>query len=221
MNAILGFLIVALFIAFIAGMAKPELFIKSSTIEHKRWIIFGVWFFASLLLSQIPSNGSSTDTVTDVDKEETPLVTVVPEDDNWTYTEERDEMTDKVTYTATCVSCDYTELKPPFDGQEIYLTMQCRQSAQYGKDVILSIPAGMFNLGVNGTKVKVRFDEGVMKTYFANGASDNSYNHLFIKNSSDFTNNLKQSKKVLVAVEFFDNGNFTYHFNTEGLKWNH
>jgi len=148
--------------------------------------------------------------------------TAIPvEEEIWSYSEDKDELTGKTTYFAQAVSENYTTFDFPYNHTPIYLTLNIRKSPRYGTDVYLTIPEGQFHTNYDGTYISVRFDNGSVARYSCSEPSDNSSTVLFINGAKGFIKKLKSSKECRISAEFYQNGSPTFTFKTEGLKWNH
>lgn len=139
---------------------------------------------------------------------------------SWDYSESIDEMTDKMTYFATIESENSVDFDFPYEGgSTLYFTL--RQSPQYGNDIYIQISKGQFNSGVNGTNIKMRFDDNEFFTVHCNQPSDYSQDLLFLQGYKKIVNQLKNSEKMKISVEFFNEGERTFSFKTADLQWNH
>jgi hypothetical protein len=135
---------------------------------------------------------------------------------NWSYAEEKDPMTDKVRYFATCTSVNLVDFAFPYDGGS-YLKILIRK--MNGKDeVILTITKGQFINSYSGS-VKIKFDEEPVKSYSFNEASDGSSDVIFLNVSNGIIAKLKKAKKVKIQPEFYQAGQTVFQFDVEGLKW--
>lgn len=69
--------------------------------------------------------------------------------------------------------------------------------------------------------VNVRFDEDKAKAYSYLDSSDGSATVIFISEPDKFISRLKTAKTLLIQAEFFNEGNITMKFLTDGFKWEH
>src|SRR3546814_16030829 len=67
--------------------------------------------------------------------------------------------------------------------------------------------------------VSVKFDDQPIKRYACDGTSDGSSDIAFLSNESGFLANLKKSKKVIIAAEFYQQGNQQFAYDTAGWDW--
>ena len=139
----------------------------------------------------------------------------------WQYSEETDEMTDKTNYFAQIGSENTADFDFPYEGgSKLWLTL--RNHAEYGKDICIQISRGQFNANIiDGQTVTLRFDDEKPFTVTGMPASDGSMDLLFLRNYKKIAEKLKTAKKLLIKVEFFQEGNRTFTFDVEGLQWEH
>ena len=154
-------------------------------------------------------SGSSASTATDAPK--------AP--DNWTYSSDTDKMTSKVVYYAETPAKDGLKLKFPYEGSTGYLSLVNRSGKP---NVVIGVSKGQILAAnaIDGGHILVRFDEDPAEKYSVVGASDGSTETVFINNEDKFLKRLKTSKKLLVEIEFYDNGSQQMEFNTSNLVWN-
>ena len=140
------------------------------------------------------------------------------EEQSWTYSDDTDKMTSKVSHFATITSTNELSLSPPYDGfNQAHLTLRKRRGVV---DAVLEIDKGQFITGVYGTDVKVRFDKNRASTVYCEKAADYNPKVLYIE-SSQFIANIKRSKKLLIEATIYEAGDQQIEFNTTGLKWNY
>lgn len=140
---------------------------------------------------------------------------------NWSYSQDKDELTGKTSYFASVTSDNSVNFDFPYNDQPIYLTVTIRKSPRYGTDVYISVPNGQFNTGIDGTTISVRFDDGKVGRYSCNPPSDGSSTILFINNAKSFIKKMKASKECRISAEFYQEGTPTFIFKTDGLEWHH
>lgn len=133
----------------------------------------------------------------------------------WDYRTIPDEMRDKPTLMACKTSDTPVRLEWPYETQMPELCI--RQSAQFGLDAIVRLPAGgQFTCrAYSGCSVNIRFDDGAVQKFIAAEAADGSSDTLFIRNAQRFLTALKNSKIVRVEAEFYQAGMQTMTFDTE------
>ncbi|KPH10860.1 hypothetical protein [Chryseobacterium sp. ERMR1:04] len=138
--------------------------------------------------------------------------------DNWTYTQDEDKMEGTKYDFAKAESTNKVELKFPYDGG-ITAGITLRNNGKES-EAMLTLSKGRFMTSIGGNKtVKVKFDDQPAKEYTYGSPNDGSGNVIFLDNSKDFIKKIKDSKKAMLEVTFFQEGAQIFEFNTEGLKW--
>ncbi|PLK22266.1 hypothetical protein C0V72_15855 [Porphyrobacter sp. TH134] len=95
-----------------------------------------------------------------------------------------------------------------------------RQSPQYGFDILVGVESGQIMCNsYSRSYINVKFDDGPIQRYGCNDASDGTSNMVFVEGAKGFLGKLKDSKKVIVEAEFFQNGMQQLAFDTANLKW--
>lgn len=148
------------------------------------------------------ANSESTNPETTANDSIVPTVGNNATESQWKYSEEKDEMTDKTAYFATVTSENSVDFGFPYDGGS-KLIFTLRDSPKYGKDAILKIDKGQFNIKYNATKVSIRFDEDQPMTVSCNSASDSSMDVLFLTNYQKVVKRIKTAKTMKISAEFF------------------
>lgn len=136
----------------------------------------------------------------------------------WSKLSLTDDLTKKKIHIAYLESEDKAYFDFPYNGGST-LTLTLRNHPQHGKDVYLEISKGQFLNSVNGTDIKVRFDDGQVMTFNAKRSKTQESNTIFIKNYSKFVSALKKSKTCIIQAPFFHEGNRTFNFKTQNLDW--
>ncbi|MGQ0739123.1 MAG: hypothetical protein ACT4OJ_08710 [Bacteroidota bacterium] len=140
----------------------------------------------------------------------------VKEEINWDYSEEKDEMTEKVRYFASCISTNTAYFDFPYDGGSNLNLLIRKMNGR--NEVILRISKGQFGSSYSST-VKIKFDEEQPKIYGFNEAADGSSDYIFLNGGPSIILKLKNSKKVKIQPPFYQEGQVVFEFNTDGLKW--
>lgn len=174
------------------------------------------------LVTLITSCGPSqnTDKTTASGKTDTSSVAPDIDEKGWKYSEEDDKMTSKKTFYAQVDAKELLEFKAPYSGgATATLTIRNRGGEN---DVFLSVTTGqMLTTSFQSTSYRVRFDDQPLQNYEFVGPSDNSTTLVFVNNATKFIKNLKKAKKVILEIEFFQEGLRPIEFNVADLKWNH
>lgn len=142
--------------------------------------------------------------------------TTTIETNNWEYHETIDKMTSKPTKFAQILSNESLNLKFPYDGSN-YGQLTLRK--MNGLNIYLSIDKGQISGGYENNFITVRFDQEKPIKFSYSEPQDGSSNFIFIDNESRFLSKLKKSKKTLISIPLYHEGNQILEFNTEDLKW--
>lgn len=135
---------------------------------------------------------------------------------NWKYHQSIDKMTSKPTKFAEIMSNESLDLKFPYDGVNYgQLTLRNKD----GLNIYLGIDKGQISGGYDNNFIMVRFDEEKPIKFSYNEPQDGSSNFIFIDNEVKFLSKLKNSKKVLISLPLYNDGNQILEFNTVDLKW--
>lgn len=67
--------------------------------------------------------------------------------------------------------------------------------------------------------VRIKFNDAAPAAYSAVGPSDGSTTAIFITNSARFVSNVKHASRIIIEVEFYENGRQQIVFDTNGLEW--
>lgn len=128
------------------------------------------------------------------------------ENKTWTYSSDTDKMSGKTTEFAYTTSINTEELNIPYEGGTT-MDITIRNHPRMGTDAYISVNQGLFNHVYNENSITVKFDNEAPKKYSVTEPSDNSYDMFFLQNPKKFISKLKKSKKVIIEVEFYNDGN--------------
>jgi hypothetical protein len=132
---------------------------------------------------------------------------------DWHYYTRTDEMTgDKSNFADI-----YSE---PSSNYNLTANLIIRNS-KAGNEILLAIPNGVIDVGINGIVVSVKFDDGKVEKFSAHSGDTNKFSVLFLGSVSKFLKELKVSKKMLLQISLYDKGDEVFHLSTEGLIWNY
>lgn len=142
---------------------------------------------------------------------------LLKEAESWVYSPFVDEMTEDTINHAYILSNDYVNLDFPYEGNT-HLTIHLRQKGNTPEAFIISSD-GQITDDYNNAILTAKFDDGEPINFSVSESADNDSKIRFIDNASKFTKLIKASKKTLIKIMYYDNGSFTFHFDTDGLKW--
>lgn len=157
------------------------------------------------------TTNSQTTTSTDTSEE--------PEEiENWSYSEQEDEMSGNKMYFATTRSTNRLDFEFPYNGGS-YFDLIIRNMGK-GNEVILKVSKGQFMTSISSSEnVRVKFDDGELGNYSFNSAADGSSDVIFLNNSDWFIKQLKKANKLKIEAPFFNEGRQVIKFDVEGLEW--
>lgn len=137
----------------------------------------------------------------------------------WTYEDETDKMTSKITHKAQVVSTNALNLQFPYndDNDRAHVTLR-KQDGEI--NAWLYVDKGQFIYGLDSTTVRIRFDQDQPLEFACGRSSDASSNLMFILDTATFIKQLKKSKKMIIEATFYQDGAQQMEFDTAGLKWN-
>lgn len=138
----------------------------------------------------------------------------------WIYTEREDKMTSSKKYYAEIEANEVLRFNFPYDGGSI-ATLTLRSKGKSSQDIYLSVSKGQFKNDSDGGVIKIRFDDNVAKKYSYSNSSDGSTDIIFLDSVGSILDKIKKSKRMLIEVEFYQEGLRVIEFYTEGLKWEH
>lgn len=138
---------------------------------------------------------------------------------NWSYYTDKDEMRNTTDYGVINQSLDKLYFDFPYQGGSI-TSLIIRKTSRFGKDVFIKIEPGQFSCGLDCT-ISAKFDDGAVEKFSATGASDGSHNLLFISNYTRFVKKLKNAKKLILEIEFYNQGLHQIKFDIQELKWDY
>ena len=212
-------------IAAAVGIFKP--YINGS----KRWH-FGLAAFVAFILIGITAPNAAiddpqaaaekTEAVNTVSRDNRPTETAKPAEPEsaWNYSESKDEMRGETTYYAQLEGTNTLSLGFPYGDQEGKVLV--RKSPQFGFDILVGVDSGQILCNsYSNSHINVKFDDGPIRRFGCNDASDGTNNMIFVEGAKDFLASLKKSKIMVVEAEFYQNGMQQMTFNTAGLKWEH
>lgn len=222
---------VILFIAAAVGIFKP--YIAGS----KRWH-FGLAAFVTFLLIGITApdpdigdeatdpdkNGSTNTASIDSPVSDAKISAEAVEANEpasaWSYSDAKDEMRDDITYYAQLEGTNTINLDFPYGDQQGKVLV--RKSPQFGFDILVGVDSGQILCNrYSNSHINVKFDDGPIRRFGCNDASDGTSNMIFIEGAKGFLTSLKKSEKMVIEAEFYNNGMQQMTFETAGLKWEH
>lgn len=143
-------------------------------------------------------------------REASPLVTT------WTYENKSDKIGGTVS-RASVTSPDSLKFGFPYEaGSTATLTIRKRDD---NTTLFLRVSNGQFNRSFQGGNARIRFDNEPAATYAFSAAANGSANVIFFDDVQKLIRKIKASKKMVIDVEFYAQGNRQIEFRTAGLTW--
>ena len=196
---------------------------KNSSIS-KGWKIGVTAIIALIVIANLGNNdktSNSATTTTEVATEEKQglVETELPKEEiiKWQFQEDVDKMTSKTVKYASIEANEELEFKFPYDGGSVAsLTIRKKDG---GNDIYLSVSKGQFNGTYDGGQIRIKFDDEQPKKFSFVAPSDGSADMIFINSEKTIIAKLKNTKKIIIETEFFNEGNRQMEFDVAGFKW--
>lgn len=136
---------------------------------------------------------------------------------SWKYSEKEDKMTSNKILYASVIAKEKLQFDFPYNGgSEATLIIRKNDNVN---DIMLRVSKGQFNNSISGGDVRIRFDELKPKKYSFLPPSDGSSDVIFLKPVKELLSKIKQSHKMIIEAEFFNEGLRHIEFDIEGLKF--
>ena len=140
---------------------------------------------------------------------------------NWQYKTTKDDMRGTTTNFATTVSTNTVNFDFPYNGgSKLLLTL--RETGNQ-KDVIVTISKGQILCDIRGCDLSFKFDDGAVQSITMSEPDNHSSEALFVmydKTEDKIINQIKDSKKLIVEIPFYQEGKKQFTFDVSGLEWN-
>lgn len=140
---------------------------------------------------------------------------------NWQYETSKDEMRGIESKFATTVSTNTVDFDFPYNGgSKLILTLRKRGT---GVDVMVAVSKGQILCGIQNCETAFKFDNSAVQSITMSEPESHSSDLLFIthdKTRSKTISQLKNSKKLVIEVPFYQEGKKQFTFNVSGLEWN-
>lgn len=120
---------------------------------------------------------------------------------------------------AQIISDDVLNFDFPYDGGSKSIFTIRKEKGQ--TDIYYEISKGQI-VSVNpvdGGTIRVKFDDEKPMIIGVSGASDYSSDIIFLNSTSKIISKLKTSKKMIIEVEFYNEGSRQIQFDVEGFEW--
>jgi hypothetical protein len=161
-----------------------------------------------------PSNVASAPSIPDINTASAPADAPTTA---WKYHTESDNMGRTKTFACTTSTNEITQSFPYHDSSaELCL----RRSSKDGLDAYVQLDGnGQILCGIESCSIPIKFDGGAIQRFPGVGAADNSSDVIFINSTSRFISTLRRSKRTVIELRLYQNGDQDVVFDTAGLKW--
>ena len=126
-------------------------------------------------------------------------------------------MTSKTVKYASIEANEELQFKFPYDGGSVASFTIRKKDGR--NDIYLSVSKGQFNGTYDGGQIRIKFDDEQPKKFSFVAPSDGSADMIFINSEKAIIAKLKNSKKIIIETEFFNEGNRQMEFDVAGFKW--
>ncbi|HEY0011226.1 MAG TPA: hypothetical protein VGB79_00060 [Allosphingosinicella sp.] len=137
-------------------------------------------------------------------------------DSRWTYSAERDEARGSEVKFASVTSSNTEHFDFPYQGGS-QAVMTLRRHPEWGLDVYFTVRPGQMVCGIRGCSALVNID-GRQQHVSLTTPADHSSDTLFVLGAARFINRLKNSRRVIVELPFYREGQRQFTFETAGLR---
>lgn len=137
----------------------------------------------------------------------------------WSYRESRDELRNSTNYRAILRSNNAHDFGFPY-GSGNHLNITVRQHPEWGKDVIFRVDNGQLMCGIYDCRYTISFD-GAVEGLTLVPPEDRDATVLFARYPEAIIRKLKSSERTVVELQFYQNGNRQFIFDSAGLEWDH
>lgn len=182
------------------------------------WVCVGILGLAAIIWmysDKTPSTSSRVVSTTQATESEN----VKPK--NWQYETSKDEMRGIESRFATTVSTNTVDFDFPYNGgSKLILALRKRGSEV---DVMVSITKGQILCGIQNCEAAFKFDDGAVQSITMSEPDSHASDLLFVaydKTESKIISQLKNSKKLVIEVPFYQQGKKQFTFDVSGLEWN-
>ena len=140
---------------------------------------------------------------------------------NWQYETSKDEMRGITSKFATAVSTNTVDFDSPYNGgSKLILTLRKRGTEV---DVMVAVSKGQILCGIQNCETAFKFDNGAVQSITMSEPESHSSDLLFVaydKTKIKMISQLKNSKKLVIEVPFYQEGKKQFTFDVSGLEWN-
>ena len=136
----------------------------------------------------------------------------------WEYRTERDEARNAEIRFATVTSSNVVNFASPYDGGSS-ARMTIRRHPEHGLDITFSVqPSQMVCDVSNGCRALINID-GHQERITLLMPADYSSETLFVSGAQSLLSRIRGSRRVIIELPFYQEGNRQFTFDTSGLEW--
>ena len=189
------------------------------------WIglVFLVVFGMGMCVDKVSTNKHSTGQSTSKDEnavESLEAKKIESTEKNWKYDSTKDEMRGIESKYAVAVSSNTVNFDFPYSGgSKLILTLRKKGNET---DVMVAISKGQFLCGFRGCEAAFKFDDGNIQSITMSDPDNHASDLLFVaydKTEHKIIQQLKNSKKLVIEVQFYREGKKQFIFDVSGLNW--
>lgn len=127
-------------------------------------------------------------------------------------------MTGKISKWACVSSTNQLQFDFPYHGGSTG-ELCVRKRADGSRDAWVEVDKGQFICHYDNCTVRVKFDDGAIRSFGMAESSSGNSNILFFNSYGTFTSSLKKAKRVKVEAQYYQRGREVLEFDVAGLKW--
>lgn len=182
---------------------------------------YGILFLITvfIILGVIGYNAVKDFTPTNSQNDTKVTSTTPTKNENWNYSTSLVGIDNEKMSWIETKSLNSLNLKFPYSGiNRGELTIR---KSKGKTELILTINKGQILCDLYTCKGRIKFDSSSSISFTGDKPSDGTSNMIFISNSSDLIQRIKNSKRVSIEVKLYQEGNQILDFNTEKLNLNY
>lgn len=184
----------------------------------RRWLAVALWLLGGVLAVNVLARVGSTQKA----PADSPSVAAgqseraaVP---NWTYSQFKNELDDSVTRVACTTSTNQIRQDFPYHNTNADLCVRRPIKGQYEFFVRLNAN-GQILCGIQSCEIPMRLDASKAEHVVGEPPTDHSSNFLFLNNGPRFYAQLKKSKRMILELTIYQQGDQQLFFDTGNLDF--
>ena len=139
--------------------------------------------------------------------------------DNWTYDDQDDKLSGSKSHTACSTSTNEVTVGFPYKSGPVRLCI--RRAPRSGLNVFVQLvgTGQVLCTSYSGCSVPIRFDSAAPAHFGGAGPSDSSTDTVFLSPEAKLVSRIKSSKRIVVGLTLYQEGQQSIEWSTAGLKW--